>query len=350
MTNDEIVLTGTYSSQLTKKVDTIAKKTAKRKRCRLIVLPIAILICVAALLWGMSNHNTSLEEQYSTYSQTKDRLMLDVRLFDYRDTKEIFERSSLGNTIIQSHMNGYFYKDDSISIFPDSDSGTTKITVSDQTKILCAAYASHINVFENVVYYKDTGTMTIKKYDIFTENTADISLGNVGQFVVCDGMMIYTDVSNGELMIASDESVAESIAQEVISFSVVGNDILYLKKDKALHRISLSTKKDTIVGKNINSYVFDGKLWIQNGTSILTQKISDSTFAQLDVAVECHRILGITDQYLLVDSDIGICAIHNETYQVQRLDGTLIFVAASDDGTLLVYNSAENRYSIVLVG
>ena len=57
-----------------------------------------------------------------------------------------------------------------------------------------------------------------------------------------------------------------------------------------------------------------------------------------------------TDQYLLIDSDIGICAIHNDTYQVQRLDSALIFVAASDDGTLLVYNSVENRYSIAFAG
>ena len=344
MRHSESIRAGDYFAQLEKKVNRVTRKANKRKKRRIAVLIITVLICASAVFWGTSNKNKTLEKEYLSYCETKNRELLNSSLFEYRETKELFERTSLGNTIIQSHMNGLFYEDGRISAFPD-DSGT-KIALSGKTRVLSNDYASHINVFEDTVYYKDIGAMMLKEYDIATGNTTNIDIDYVGQFAVCDGMIVYVDTSNNELKIVENEDTTEKFAEDVVTFSVVGNDIIYLKQDKSLHSVSMTTKIDTVLGNHINSYVYDGSLWIQNNFSIFSRKLSDNKMELLEVDVQCHRILGATDAYLLIDDGEGICAIHKNTHQIQKLESDLIFVGASNDGELFVYNTADHQYGI----
>lgn len=349
MKNKRELFAGEYSSELRERAYKVESKAKKRKYRRIFMLFVTVLACTALVIWGIYNKAASLDREYNAYRDTKDRRMLNGSLFEYLDTKDIFERHSLGNTIIQSHMNGYFYEDERMSIFPDCGTDTTMITYAGETRRLAQSYASDINVFDDYVYYRDTGVMILKKYNLVTGETTKVGITNAGQFVVCDGSIVYIDIIDKELRIVAEESTTDVIAEEVVSFSVIGNEILYLKQDKSLHSVDIITKADSVLEKNVNSYVFDGDLWIQNNNNIYKMRVNGEEAELVDTPIECHRVLGSTDNDLIIDGDNGICLISKDTYHARTLDNSLIFVGASSDDELFAYDTVDKQYDLVIL-
>ena len=345
---NENITAGSYRSNLENTTGAIEKKTKPRNLRRIIVLVICIVVCAASIYIGVSDRSSSLESDYQKYRDTLDRTLLYPELLGYQDTFVLFERHSLGNTVIQSQMGGYFYNDDIISIYPDTDLSGTIIEIDDQKYTLCENYATDINVYNGIVYYRDTKTMHIMAYDPSTKTATHTGIENVGQLSVVDGLMILKDASSGELRCVTQNGNTEVIAEgKVVSFAVAGNDVVYLKTDHKLHSINLSTKKNRLLGNNINSFILDEKLWCQNNTSIFSYSIDGKLMESPEILNVCYRVLGATKDSLIYESENGVCIFNILTKEQALLEANMIFVGASNDGRVFVYQSDLGKYCVV---
>ena len=348
MKKQKAITAGAYLAGLEKKAGKI-ERTAKKKRIRRIVLLVAVLlICGGAVFLGITDKDKSLQKDYHEYVDTFDRSMLYTSLLEYNDTLNLFEQNSLGNRIIQSQMGGFFYDDGSISIYPDALTGKTTIEIAGKKSTLSSHFASSLNVFDGNVYYRDTKTLELMKYDISSHFSTKVGFSPVGQFCVVDGLIVVKDNSAKSLNLLSPEGTIETvISEDTDSFSIVGNEVIYLKSDHSLHSFNLNTHSDVVIGRNINSFLYNGKLWLQNNTEIFYRALSEKELTAVPLNNECHKLLGITNGSLLYESDNGICRLDLTSFEQTPLDPNLIFVGASGDGRIFVYQTELGNYSII---
>jgi hypothetical protein len=166
--------------------------------------------------------------------------------------------------------------------------------------------------------------------------------------VVCDGIIIFKDVASRTLKLFQEGLPLEQISSgPVLSFAVAGDQIIYLTEENSLRAVSISTRIDEVIAHNVNSFFYNGKFWIQNNTDIYAQPLSENAMAPLTCEKECRRILGMTSDYLIFDSLDAVCVYDLKEQYCTLLSNELVFVGASDDGALLVYNMDIGIYQII---
>lgn len=348
MKKQKTITVGAYLSKLEKKAGKIERTAKKRKIRRVIFLFFVLAICAGSVFLGISNKEKSLEKDYQKYVDGFDRSMLYTSLLEYRDTLSLFEQNSLGNSIVQSQMGGYFYNGGNIKIYPDVLTGKTIIEIAGKKYTLSSRYCGSMNVFDGNVYFRDSKSLELMKYDISSHFSSKVGFSPVGQFCVVDGLIVAKDEVTKSLNLLSPEGTVEAvISEEMNSFSVVGNEILYLKNDHSLHSYNLSTHSDVVIGRNVNSFLYDGKLWVQNNTDVFYRSLSENELTSVPLVNECRRLLGITNNCLIYECENGICIFDSNSYEQKLLDPSLIFVGASGDGSVFVYQSELGNYSII---
>lgn len=337
-----------YSDQLNRKMLKVTRHARGKKAWRWIAFLLTIGVCVFAVLLGIRTKTEHLETQYQKYCIEQDRTLIDSKLLDYKDTLQIFEKASLGNSISQMQMGGFFYSNECLAIFPDPETGCTNIKINDVVNALSEGFASNINVYENCVYFRDAASMKLTKHDLNTHKSYQFDLGGVDHFAICDGIILFVDSNSKELKLTKEDCDPEVLSGgAVVSFAIAGNQVLYLQEDHTLHSINISTRLDEIVAHNVNSFFYNGKLWIQNNTDIYVKALDGNTLEPLVCAEECYRILGVTSDYLIFDGPRSICVYNLDEQVFISLDENCVFVGATDDGTILVYDMGTGTYQMI---
>lgn len=348
MEEKKLITAGAYSSSLEEATKKYEKHAKRKKTQRNVILISVIAASALSVILGIGMKGSALEREYQSYRMSLDRTMLNSTLLEYRDTWTLFEKNSLGNEMIQSQMGGYFYDDGRVSIYPDPESGCTIIEVDGTASTLSGSLAADLNVFGDKVYFRDTGSMELMVYSIPDQRTTKADIDRVGRFVVCDGMIVFKDLSTGILKLYQEgDEPAQLSESKIVSFAVVGNEILYLAEDHFLHSLDIRRGDDVVIGENINSFLFDSDLWLQNNMDVYTRSLTDETLSIFQIGMECRRLLGKTDAYLLFEGPNAICVYDPISQQLQELSPDLIFVGASGDGRLLVYQLNSGMYKVI---
>ena len=348
MEEEKLVTAGAYSSSLKEAVKKYEKHAKRKKIQRNVILITVIAASVLSIIFGIGMKGSILEREYQSYLVSLDRTLLNSTLLEYRDTLTLFEKNSLGNEMIQSQMGGYFYDGGRISIYPDPERDCTIIEVDGTASTLSCSLAADLNVIGDKVYYRDTGSMDLMVYSIPDQRATKADIDRVGRFVICDGMIVFKDLSTGVLKLCQEGAAPKQLSEnKIVSFAVVGNEILYLAEDHFLHSLDIRSEDDVVIGKNINSFLFDGALWLQNNMDVYTRSLTDETLRICQSGMECRRLLGKTNAYLLFEGPNSICVYHPVSQQLQELSSDLIFVGASGDGRLLVYQLDTGTYKVI---
>jgi hypothetical protein len=220
--------------------------------------------------------------------------------------------------------------------------------MDDVVHVLSEGFASNINVYENCVYFRDPASMKLMKYDLNMHRFSRFDLDGADHFFICDGMILFIDSNSKELMLTQEGCDPEVLSGgAVVSFAIAGNQVLYLQEDHTLHCINISTRLDEIVAHNVNSFFYNGKLWIQNNTDIYVKALDGNTLEPLVCAEECYRILGVTSDYLIFDGPRSICVYNLDEQVFISLDENCVFVGATDDGMILVYDMGTGTYQMI---
>ena len=337
-----------YSDQLNRKVLKVTRHAKGKKVWRLIAFLLTVTTCILAVIIGINSKTEHLEVQYQKYCREQDRTLIDSKLLDYKDTLQIFEKTSLGNKVAQMQMGGFFYDDEYLTISPDPEIGCTNIKINGESHTLSEGFASNINVYENCVYFRDTGSMKLMKYDLNTHKSSRLNLDGVDHFAICDGMILFIDANSKELKLTKESCNPEVLSNgAVVSFAVAGNQIVYLQEDYSLHSVNISTRSDEVIAHNVNSFFYNGKLWIQNNADIYMQSLDGNTLDPIMCVEECHRILGMTSDYLIFDGSDTVCIYNLKAKLLIPLNDKLVFVGAADSGTILVYNMGTGIYQMI---
>jgi hypothetical protein len=347
MKKKQNITTTEYSTQLNRKMLKATRHAKEKKIWRVVAFLLTVATCVLAVMFGINSKTAHLEEQYQKYCHELDRTILDSKLLEYKNTLQIFEQTSMGNKISQTQMGGFFYYDENLSIYPDVESGCTNLKINGRVHTLSEEFASNINVYEGNIYFTDTGSMELMRYDLNRQVFSRVDLDGVGQYAICDGMIVYKDSNSKELKLVKEGYDPEVISNgAVISFAVAGNQILYLQEDYTLHSVSISTRADEVIAHNVNSFFFNGELWIQNNTDIYVRSLDGNTLDPLVCEEECRRILGVFSDYLIFDGSTTIYVYNMVEQYCVPLADEYVFVGASDNGMILVYNLNMGIYQL----
>ncbi len=341
--------TGEYSSKISKKADNIEAKAKIRKIRRAIFLAVILLACLGGILFGVSEKTKSVEVQYQEYIEAPNQSALNNELLSYKDVCKQFEALFLGNKSYQALMGGFFYEGTDCSISPDESGKKMVLRLGDKEATLCEGLASDINVRDDLIYYRKLNSRSISLFTISTGKTTEMSIKNVGQFIICGEKLYYIDLNKSSLM---SFDMATSEAKEIIhskasSFAVAGNNIICLGSDHILSEVNLNDYSITTVGKNIAKFMYNEKLWMQNNEKVYSRSLDKKAIKEYSFNIQCNRLLGITETKMFVESEDGIYVINMETNTSQKM-GECSFVGASDE-KMLVYDPVEGKYQVIAI-
>ena len=339
--------TSEYLSQVSKEAADIETNAKTKKIIRLFFLSLIILICLGGILLGVFGRTKSLETQYQAYIKAPNQRVLNNELLSYKDVSKQFETSFLGNQPCQSLMGGFFYEGADCTICPD-EAGTKMVFRSRGKELtLCEGLASDINVKDGSVYYRKLNSRSISLFIISKGETTEVPIKNVGQFIICGDTLYYIDLAASSLMSFDmlTSEVDEVIPAEVSEFVIVGNNIIYLSGDHILYESNIDNHRQTTIGKNITEFTYNGKLWMQNNKNVYSKFLDKKEIVDCSLAIQCNRLLGITESQMFVESEDGIYICNIKTNTSRKIsEGT--FIGASDD-KLLAYNSFDNSYQVI---
>lgn len=341
--------TGKYIRKISKKASNIVEKAKSRMIRRHVFLGILLFACLGGIFMGVFDRSKSLETQYQKYIETPNQSALNNEFLSYKDVSKQFEDSFLGNQSCQSLMGGFFYESTDYLIYPD-ESGTKMVLRSgDNEVMLCEGLASDINVKDGSVYYRTINSRNISSFSVSTGKTSEMPINNVGQFIICGDKLYYINLATSSLMsfdMVTSET-KEIIHSGVSDFVVAGNNVLYLGSDHILYELNLSDHTQTTIGKNIATFAYNGKLWIQNNEKVYSKSLDKKEIKDCSFDIQCNRLLGITENQMFVESEDGIYACNRETNISRKIaEGT--FIGASDE-KLLVYDSSDNSYQVIVI-
>ena len=341
------MLTGNYASKLKRKADLIEKKKLPRRIRRVIFFVILILVCAGGILFGALNKSSTLENRYKAFFENPEIASADFELLSYKDVEAIVENKCLGNTPYQSLMGGYFCEKDDCNVYPSENGQSSIFFVNGSEIVLSDSVASDINIRNGIVYYRKQSTRKVYTYEISSGEKNELSFENVGQFALYSSDYIYIDLSKASLVLVDQKSgdCKTLIDSGVKSFAVAGNAILFLSEDHTLYKLGLSDNIKTVIENNISSFSFDGSLWLQNNDKLIIKGLSDNKISDFALGLTCHRLLGITDKFIIFESSDGVyCHSKSDDFNQKLENG--IFIGASNE-KILFYNEGSKSYSVI---
>ena len=143
MKKEQSITVGEYIEQLNGEVQKLNRRATRKRIWRTISLLLVVGICIGSIIRGINTKTLYLEEDYQNYIREPNSNMLYSALLEYKDVLQIFERTSLGNSVPQTQMGGFFYNRENISIYPDIKNGYTAIDVGGQTEPISESFASN---------------------------------------------------------------------------------------------------------------------------------------------------------------------------------------------------------------
>jgi len=336
--------TGKYSKKMAKKASRITRWAKLGLFRRIICFLVLIASCAGGLYYGVANKRAEAQNIYDKYIISHDINDLNPVLLSRDSVFNEFENTYLGNSPFQSLMGGYFYENSTLSLFPGNNAGCTIIRINDENNILSDSLIDNINVRENTVFFRNPSNRTIYSYDINSRSTNQLEFEHVGQFVVCGKWYFYVDINDSTLIMydtTSNNNVV--LADNITSFVIAGNSVLYLNKEYEIHLLNYETMNDEIMAINALAFSYNGKLWFQNNNKVYYRNLDEKKVSEYNLGLSCNRLLGITETWIIFESD-------NRIY-IQALDGSSalmvdekVFVGASDN-TILMYSTIDDKYS-----
>ncbi len=305
-----------------------------------------ILISTGGIYYGMTQKENMQEAQYRQYVESPDRSNLTPEALSYKDTYNLFVRDYLGNDPSQSMMGGYFYNDDFCSIYPNVSATCTLINIEGQEYRMADFLADEINVREDYVVFRKPSSRELYLYNMVSKKTSLLDFSDVGQFVICEEEYYYIDLSESSLVQFNNTTKEKNVIVEdgVLSFAVAGNDLLILDSSHTLSTFNLVNHTSTILGKNINTFIFNGTLWLQNNTSVYKKELDNKNIEKVELGLQCNRLLGVIESGIIFESDGGVYLFDFASSVISQM-GTDIFVGMAND-MVLWYSVTNNSYRI----
>ncbi len=346
MNEKKTLLTGHYLDELNKKVSKIEKQAKTNRIRQIILLCLMLAVCAGGILYGASSKTDSLDMQYQEFYEAPDRSNLDQDLLSYKDTYQLFVKYYLGNNPWQSMLGGYFYSSDSCLIYPSKDASKTVLRIEGSEFEISEFLADNLNVQNDTVFFRNPISREVYKYDISTHVTTALMIQNAGQFVVCGDDYYYIDLSQSALIrYDSIHGTHECMVDNgVTSFVLAGNDIIYLDTAHTLYCLNTLNNTSTVIADNITSFTYNGALWFQNNDTIYQKKLDEKVINDIELGLQCNRLLGVTETSLLFETEDGVY-IHDLTQNTNKKAGDNVLVGASDD-MFLWYLISDNTYHL----
>lgn len=346
MKKSRSISTGSYSKKLTNNVSRIEKHSKAKRIRRIVLFFLMILLVSGGILYGVSNKANMQEEQYRKYVETHERSNLTMELLSYKDTFDLFVQEYLGNYPSQSLMGGYFYDNGSCLIYPNASATGTLISFDGEEYELTDFLVDGINVCGNYVVFRKASSREIYMYDMVYHKTTALGITNAGEFVVCGDEYYYIDLSNSSLVqFNSTTQEKKTLVDEgVLSFAVVGNDLLFLDNSHNLNRLNLTNNTTTLMCEYITAFSFDGTLWLQTNTSVYRRKLDDKKSELVDLGLQCNRLLGVTEAGLVLESEDGVYLFDLANGSARKI-GTDLFAGMSGD-MVLWFSMTDNTYRL----
>ncbi len=340
--------TGAYSKELTKKVTKLERHSKGNKVRRVILFFLLIAVSGSSIFYGIKQKTDFQEARYLEFSKSMDRSSLDSELLAYKDTYEIFVECYLGNDPWQSMMGGFFYTNDLCSISPSPDASKTTITVDGAEHVISGFLADNLNMRENTILYRSPSSRKIYEYDLQTRRTKALQFQNVGQFVVCGEEYYYIDLSQSALIMynSTNDDFERLVETGVVSFVMVGNDILYLDTFSNLNCYHLTNHTSEVIEENISSFSYNGSLWFQNNSTVYRRELNEDQSKEIELGLACKRLFGVTETCLIFESDNGVY-IHDLVQDTNTIIGNDVFVGASED-SYLWYRLSDQEFRITM--
>ena len=337
-------LTGDYTKELTNQISRIEKRAKNNISRKIVFFLLMIAISAGGLFYGVSDKENTMKMQYKEYEESPDQSKLTPELLSYKDTYKLFVDDYLGNNPSQSMMGGYFYSDVPCIIHPNKDATGTIITIDNKEYEMTAYLADNINVRGDYVFFRNPVTREILSYDITEQKTTPLGIFNVGQFVVCGDDYYYIDLLKSSLEKYNNETKDNVTIVEsgISSFVIAGNNIIYLDVAHTLNSYNLKNAKVTALGENITAFAFNGSLWIQNNSTVYQKNLIDKRLTEVDLGLQCNRLLGATDSDITFESVDGVY-VYSISDNINSKLGNDLFIGACNN-MVLWYNSKENKY------
>ncbi len=84
---------------------------------------------------------------------------------------------------------------------------------------------------------------------------------------------------------------------------------------------------------------------MQNNKKIYSKSLDKKAIWDCHLAIQCNRLLGITETQMFVESEDGIYACNIATNKNRKIAEDT-FIGASDE-KLLIYNSSDKSYQVI---
>lgn len=308
-----------------------------------------VFICACGLYYGYITKDREQENRYYRYIETHDINDLNPEILSYDAAiYDEFVRSFLGNSPSQLLMGGYFYKDEKYSIYPSQNGNCTMICCEGMENVLFNKLVDNINVRNDVVYFRDPSHREIMTYEIGIGYTEKLNLQHVGQFVICGDYYYYVNLNDSRLIRYNKmNEKSEVVADSVVSFTVAGNSVLYLDKTGEIHAYNMVLRSDESIASNVISYAYDGNLLFQKNRNLYLENLYGKTITELDLSLNCNRLLGVTKTHLFFETDDGIYMKMFSSDTVSKVTEQ-VFVGGSEE-RILLYDIENDTYSSSLI-
>ena len=106
----------------------------------------------------------------------------------------------------------------------------------------------------------------------------------------------------------------------------------------------LKSQLDQKIIKNVNSFSYNGQLWLQNDTKLLYQNLDSEKMYLADLETDCNRLLGATETRVFFETSDGLYCYKISDEKINKLKTeNKIFVSASDN-KVLFFNEDTDSY------
>jgi len=281
------------------------RRRNRRKRFILFTI-ISVVMCASMIAVALLESKATIEREYLKYvSDTA--LPLTLELLQYKDTYEVYEARSMGNSNNTLIAGGYFATRNNYVLYPNEDLSDTLIFSGDKQGSFCGELCTYINVFDDNIYFRKDSDRRIYRKSFFGEDMDIIVDKNVGQFLVADGLAYYIDFSDRSSLCVRNLYTMDAqttLYANVVSFAVFQSHIIVLTTTNELRLLDTSTGSNKLLQENIEKFYFNGGIIVQNNQMILLLDLSGAVISQISIpGVPDLSLVNVQDNIIFFSSN-----------------------------------------------
>ncbi len=340
---------GDHLEELQKKIDYIEKNNKKSVKIRKRL--IALLLCIgsiAGVFLGSFFMKSENEKKLKEYETNPDNIS-----FSLLGNEEVYNvwNADNGNDINTILSGGAIYSHDNIQVFPGEEANVYSVVLkgNEETKFNINRSISYINLAQNTLFYRDSETRQIFRYDIEKQNEELFVDDNVGEVLIFKDRVYYTSFNAGGLLFSVDLTgkEKESIGTTpMTSFAVCGKYIMYLGYDMTLCVYNTESEEEEVSATNIERFFLSNNIVAERDNAIISISYSGQhesnvlEMTNLDSALVCVRDTAI---YYREDGKLNCGELGSESKEILsgqydhfesmsfEEDGTIHLIAVEDN-------------------